>query len=220
MIVKVDGKEVNASGSFRNFGEEDMPGYQKADGTMEYLMQIDSNEETGLAVKKIQVILENLGTVNKQAEFVSGVKGTWTLDWKLAGTEKEEGLSVNQTIGDTDTVVKSIEITPLSLTIHYDMPRKKITKQSYGDDGVTTWETYEEPWFLYGFRMKDGTVRQMVFQSQEQGYDDETTEAYTVKYATDQIVDVEQITSLLYVKPGGNLQEPEEDELVEVKLPE
>ena len=71
-----------------------------------------------------------------------------------------------------------------------------------------------------GFRMKDGTVRQMVFQSQEQGYDDETTEAYTVKYATDQIVDVEQITSLLYVKPGGNLQEPEEDELVEVKLPE
>lgn len=220
VIVKVDGKEVNASGSFRNFGEEDMPGYQKADGTMEYLMQIDSNEENGLAVKKIQVILENLGTVNKQAEFVSGVKGTWTLDWKLAGTEKEEGLSVNQTIGDTDTVVKSIEITPLSLTIHYDMPRKKITKQSYGDDGVTTWETYEEPWFLYGFRMKDGTVRQMVFQSQEQGYDDETTEAYTVKYATDQIVDVEQISSLLYVKPGGNLQEPERDELVEVRLPE
>lgn len=219
VIVKVDGKEVNASGSFRNFGEEDMPVYQKADGTMEYLMQIDSNEENGLAVKKIQVILENLGTVNKQAEFVSGVKGTWTLDWKLAGTEKEEGLSVNQTIGDTDTVVKSIEITPLSLTIHYDMPRKKITKQSYGDDGVTTWETYEEPWFLYGFRMKDGTVRQMVFQSQEQGYDDETTEAYTVKYATDQIVEAEQINSLLYVKPGGNLQEPGEEDLVEVKLP-
>lgn len=121
VIVKVDGKEVNASGSFRNFGEEDMPVYQKADGTMEYLMQIDSTEENGLAVKKIQVILENLGTVNKQAEFVSGVKGTWTLDWKLAGTEKEEGLSVNQMIGDTDTVVKSIEITPLSLTIHYDM---------------------------------------------------------------------------------------------------
>lgn len=219
VIVKVDGKEVNASGSFRNFGEEDMPGYQKADGTMEYLMQIDSNEENGLAGKKIQVILENLGTVNKQAEFVSGVKGTWTLDWELAGTEKEEGLSVNQTIGDTDTVVKSIEITPLSLTIHYDMPRKKITKQSYGDDGVTTWETYEEPWFLYGFRMEDGTVRQMVFQSQEQGYDDETTEAYTVKYATDQIVEAEQINSLLYVKPGGNLQEPGEEDLVEVKLP-
>ena len=128
VIVKVDGKEVNASGSFRNFGEEDMPVYQKADGTMEYLMQIDSNEENGLAVKKIQVILENLGTVNKQAEFVSGVKGTWTLDWKLAGTEKEEGLSVNQTIGDTDTVVKSIEITPLSLTIHYDM-KTEITGQ-------------------------------------------------------------------------------------------
>ena len=219
VIVKVDGKEVNVSGSFRNFGEEDEPVYQKADGTMEYLMQIDSTEENGLTVKKIQVILENLGTVNKQAEFVSSVKGTWTLDWKLAGTEKEEGLSVNQTIGDTDTVVKSIEITPLSLTIHYDMPRKKITKQSYGDDGVTTWETYEEPWFLYGFRMKDGTVRQMVFQSQEQGYDDETTEAYTVKYATDQIVEAEQINSLLYVKPGGNLQEPGEEDLVEVKLP-
>ena len=128
IIVKVDGKEINASGSFRNFGEEDMPVYQKADGTMEYLMQIDSNEENGLAVKKIQVILENLGTVNKQAEFVSGVKGTWTLDWKLAGTEKEEGLSVNQAIGDTDTVVKSIEITPLSLTIHYDM-KTEITGQ-------------------------------------------------------------------------------------------
>ena len=220
IVVKVDGKEVNVSGSFRNFGEEDEPVYQKADGTMEYLMQIDANEKNGLAGKKIQVILENLGTVDKQAEFVSGVKGTWTLDWKLAGTEKEKGLSVNQTIGDTDTVVKSIEITSLSLTIHYDMPRKKITKQSYGDDGVTTWETYEEPWFLYGFRMKDGTVRQMVFQSQEQGYDDETTEAYTVQYATDQIVEVEQISSLLYVKPGGNLQEPERDELVEVRLPE
>lgn len=220
IIVKTDGKEVNVSGSFRNFGEEGEPVYQKSDGTMEYLMQIDSNEENGLAGKKIQVILENLGTVNKQAEFVPDVKGSWKLDWEFAGTEKEEGLSVNQTIGDTDTVVKSIEITPLSLTIHYDMPRKKITKQSYGDDGVTTWETYEEPWFLYGFRMKDRTVRQMVFQSQEQGYDDETTEAYTVKYATDQIVEVEQISSLLYVKPGGNLQEPERDELVEVRLPE
>ncbi len=220
IVVKVDGKEVNVSGSFQNFGEEDASVYQKADGTMEYLMQIDANEENGLAGKKIQVILENLGTVNKQAEFVSDVKGTWTLDWKLAGTEKEEGLPVNQTIGDTDMVVKSIEGTPLSLTIHYDMPRKKVTKQAYGDDGVTTWETYEEPWFLYGFRMEDGTVRQMIFQSQEQGYDDETTEAYTVQYATDQIVNVDQINSLLYVKPGGNLQEPGEDELVEVKLPE
>lgn len=220
IIVKTDGKEVNVSGSFRNFGEEDEPVYQKADGTMEYLMQIDTNEKNGLAGKKIQVILENLGTVNKQAEFVSDVKGIWTLDWELAGTEKEKGLPVNQTIGDTDMVVKSIEGTLLSLTIHYDMPRKKVTKQAYGDDGVTTWETYEEPWFLYGFRMEDGTVRQMVFQSQEQGYDDETTEAYTVQYATDQIIDVEQINSLLYVKPGGNLQEPEEDELIEVKLPE
>ena len=182
--------------------------------TKEYLMQIDANEKNGLTGKKIQVILENLGTVNKQAEFVSDVKGTWTLDWKLAGTEKEEGLPVNQTIGDTDMVVKSIEGTPLSLTIHYDMPRKKVIKQAYGDDGMTTWETYEEPWFLYGFRMEDGTVRQMVFQSQEQGYDDETTEAYTVQYAMD------QINSLLYVKPSGNLQEPGEDELVEVKLPE
>ena len=62
------------------------------------------------------------------------------------------------------------EVTPLSLTIHYDMPRKKITKQSYGDDGVTTWEIDEEPWFLYGFRMKDGTIQQMIFQSQEQEY--------------------------------------------------
>ena len=220
VIVKVDGKEVNTSGSFRNFGEGDVPVYQEADGTMEYLMQIDANEKNGLTGKKIQVILENLGTVNKQAEFVSDVKGTWTLDWKLAGTEKEEGLPINQTIGDTDMVVKSIEGTPLSLTIHYDMPRKKVTKQAYGDDGVTTWETYEEPWFLYGFRMEDGTVRQMVFQSQEQGYDDETTEVYTVQYATDQIINVDQINSLLYVKPGGNLQEPGEDELVEVKLPE
>lgn len=218
VIVKVDGKEVNVSGSFQNFGEEDASVYQKADGTMEYLMQIDSNEENGLAGKKIQVILENLGTVNKQAEFIPEVEGTWTLDWELAGTEQEEGLAVNQTIGDT--VVKSIEATPLSLTIHYDMPRKKVTKQSYGDDGVITWETYEEPWFLYGFRMKDGTVRQMVFQSQEQGYDDETTEAYTVKYATDQIVEAEQIGSLLYVKPGGNVQEPGEDDLVEVKISE
>lgn len=220
VIVKVDGKEVNVSGSFQNFAEEDASVYQKADGTMEYLLQIDANEENGLAGKKIQVILENLGTVNKKAEFVSGVEGIWMLDWELAGTEKEEGLAVNQTIGDTDTVVKSIEVTPLSLTIHYDMPRKKVTKQSYGDDGVTTWETYEEPWFLYGFRMKDGTVRQMVFQSQEQGYDDETTEAYTVKYATDQIVEVEQINSLLYVKPGGNVQEPGEDDFVEVKISE
>ena len=49
IIVKTDGKEVNVSGSFRNFGEEDEPVYQKADGTMEYLMQIDTNEKNGLA---------------------------------------------------------------------------------------------------------------------------------------------------------------------------
>ena len=49
IIVKIDGKEVNVSGSFRNFGEEDEPVYQKADGTMEYLMQIDTNEKNGLA---------------------------------------------------------------------------------------------------------------------------------------------------------------------------
>lgn len=220
VIVKVDGKEVNISGSFRNFGEGDVPVYQKTDGTMEYLMQIDSNEENGLAGKQIQVILENLGTVNKQAEFVPDVEGFWTLSWELAGTKKEERLTVSQTIGDTDTIVKSIETTPLSLTIYYDMPRKKITKQLYGDDGITTWETYEEPWFLYGFRLKDGTIRKMIFQSQEQGYDDEITEAYTVKYATDQIVEAEKISSLLYVRPGGNVQEPGKDDLVEVKLPE
>ena len=37
-------------------------------------------KKTGMAGKKIQVILENLGTVNKQAEFVPDVKGAgrWT----------------------------------------------------------------------------------------------------------------------------------------------
>ena len=45
-------------------------------------------KKNGLAGKKIQVILENLGTVNKQAEFVPDVKGSWKLDWELAGTKK------------------------------------------------------------------------------------------------------------------------------------
>lgn len=75
-------------------------------------------------------------------------------------------------------------------------------------------------WFLYWISHERTELSGKWFSSlQEQGYDDETTEAYTVKYATDQIVEAEQINSLLYVKPGGNLQEPGEEDLVEVKLP-
>ena len=36
----------------RNFGEEDEAVYQKADGTMEYLLQIDTNEKTGWQVRR------------------------------------------------------------------------------------------------------------------------------------------------------------------------
>lgn len=218
VVVTVGKEEADYAGGFQNFGEREAPVYVKNDGTMEYLLMIDQKTVETLKGKKIQVMFENLGTVDSQAQFVPDIQGSWKLEWALEGVEQEESISVNQKIADTDTTVKKIEITPLSLTICYDMPRKKIIEQIYEDEGVSTRETYEEPWFLYGFRMKDGTVRKLEFQSQEQGYEDERSDAYTVTYATDQIMENEEIAGLLYVKPGGNIQEPEEENLVEIAV--
>lgn len=196
-IVNDDGSPVqlNADGGFTE-------NYTLEDGSMEYHITLSNSMNKGFFIgKPIHVELKNLGTVDK-AQYQPGVEGTWTFDWTLEGSSQMRECSLNAPLGDSGATVVKAEISPISLRAEFQYPRQEIQEKGIDENGKEiTMTSYKEPPRLSGVRMKDGTVYPYLYLGPGgQGYENNNSDRYTITFAIDRVIDVEQVESLLFSK--------------------
>ena len=178
--------------------------YVLDDGTMEYHITLfNHNEEKGKFFgKPIHVELKNLGTVAK-AEYFSGIEGNWTFDWTLAGADTTEVYEPDFMLEDTGAKVKKIEVSPISIMVEYDFPRQETEEEYMDENGKVGMVTmFGEPPFAKGVKLKDGTVIKYLYSGPGGGgYEDENSDTYSFLLASDRVIDVDEIESILFLKP-------------------
>lgn len=210
IVAGEDGKPVYEDGTPLQSDEEgDLTmGYKAEDGTMEYHINLASDNEEGYFLNKpIHVVLKNLGTYPGKAGAVeTAVEGEWVFDWTLQGSSEIYKADCNEALGDTGVYVTGAEISPISIKAIYDAPRWTIAEPAVNETTgeVFTHEAFVEPPALAGVKMKDGTLYPYMYYGPGlSGYVDESGNCYVEMFAIDRILDVNQVEALLFRKGDG-----------------
>ena len=119
MISGNDGMVVNADGSAPETEADGsmIENYVMDDGSLEYHMILKSHERGFFTGKQLHVELENLGTVAK-AQYFPDIEGSWKLDMTLGGADTAKYIETNEKLGDTETIVTGVELSPVSYAHH------------------------------------------------------------------------------------------------------
>lgn len=201
LVVGPDGMPMYADGQPVDLEKEgDFGRYVQEDGSLEYRIFLMSEEEGAFLDQPIHVELYGIGTVHK-AEYHEEIQGRWVFDWNLQGTDAMRECVLNAALGDTGATVTRAEISPISLHVEYRFPMQKVKEEAVTEDGQTVYtEMLAEPPALMGVKMKDGTLYPYLTNGGSMGYAPEDPERYIVTFATDRILDVGQVESLLFLR--------------------
>lgn len=191
--VYADGSEI----STENIEEK----YIQADGSMEYILILTSKEKGFFINKPVHIDLNGLGTVYK-TQYTPVKEDTWSFDWTFSGSPDAKEIELNATLGDTGATVIHAEISPISLCVSYDFSKEQINAEDTAEDGTAySYTTFKEAPALTGVRMKDGTLYPYLYGGPGSiGYENDNTNIYISRFATDRILDIDQIDSLLFIK--------------------
>lgn len=170
--------------------EEKWEGYKLEDGSYEYCMTLTHTADKDYFVgKPIHVELHNLGTAEK-ADFTNAIDATWSFDWVLDGSSEKKEYDLNAPVGDTGVTVKHVEISPISLNVTYDFP-KKIYNKMDNSSGML--------FFPDGVRLKDGTELKGIYLGPgTEGYISQNE--YFIAFPVDRILDTDEIDAILVRK--------------------
>ena len=225
IIAGEDGMPVRASDGSSALDENGdmMYYYVQEDGSMEFDINMNNYSEKGFFIgKDIQVELKDLGTVDK-AEFTKTLEGTWSFEWTLGGADTAKTYTLNQPLGDSGATIQTVEISPISVYAEYNFPIQKETITGENEDGTTSESTtFKEAPPLMGIKLKDGTViKNMYMGGGMIGYQNNSSDDYVYAYATDRIIDPDQIAYFLFVKDiSDGVQGLTEDDYYEVAVGE
>ena len=205
LIAGPDGRAVYADGSPIDYESDGMLGkYVMEDGSMEFTVTLACHEKGELLDKQIHVELENLGTVAKAEYLDTKVEGTWEFDWNLRGKESVETFVLQAELGDSGATVTKAELSPISMHVEYHFPLKEITEEGLDENGEVIYTKMNaEPPSLVGVKLKDGTLYPYLTDGGSMGYEEGDLETYIATFATDRIVDVEQVEGLLFWKSSS-----------------
>lgn len=170
--------------------------YRLEDGSYEYRLTLTHTADKDYFIgKPIHVELHNLGTAEK-ADLTNVTDATWSFDWVLEGSPEKKEYDLNVPIGDTGVTVKHVEISPISLNVTYDFP-KKIYNKMDNSSGML--------FFPDGVRLKDETELKSIYLGPgTNGYISENE--YFIAFPVDRILDTDEIDALLIRKgvEGGD----------------
>ncbi len=186
-----DGRAVRISdGKPLDEIEDYQENYRLEDGSYEYRLTLTHTADKDYFVgKPIHVELHNLGTVEK-ADFTNAIDATWSFDWVLDGSSEKKEYDLNAPVGDTGVTVKHVEISPISLNVTYDFP-KKIYNKMDNSSGML--------FFPDGVRLKDGTELKGIYLGPgTEGYISKNE--YFIAFPVDRILDTDEIDALLLRK--------------------
>lgn len=198
MISGNDGMFVNADGSEP---ETEADGsYMMDDGSLEYHMILKSHEKGFFTGKQLHVELENLGTVAK-AQYFPDIEGNWILDMTLGGADTARYIETCEKLGDTETIVTGVELSPVSMRVTYDFPKTEPRMEEFEDENgeIQTIAWPAQPPFAFGIRLKDGTVMKYISAGSEStGYTSEEGQEYVVSFPLDRVIDPDQVEAVLF----------------------
>ena len=195
MVVNADGSEpeTEADGSM-------IENYVMDDGSLEYHMILKSHEKGFFTGKQLHVELENLGTVAK-AQYFPDIEGSWKLDMTLGGADTAKYIETNEKLGDTETIVTGVELSPVSMRVTYDFPKTEPRMEEFEDENgeIQTIALPAQPPFAFGIRLKDGTVMKYISAGSESaGYTSEEGQEYVVSFPLDRVIDPDQVEAVLF----------------------
>lgn len=187
--VEIEGIEngANYSGGFMSDTDQDV---SSPDSTNEryYEIWLSNADQADWNGKKITVTFSNLQADNGKLDMYTELEGKWALSWTLSYTDHAQTFEINQTydIGGHEVVVKSIELSPLSMTI--DLGGTGL-EQLIEDAGLDELGTL----FMPSLILYDGTT----FQSfGGPGSENWTETEYTSTISFNKILDVDQLTGI------------------------
>lgn len=157
-----------------------------ADGTLEYMIWIDSaDEQASLLGKTLHVGLQSLGTVAR-AETDTAVDGCWELTLPLADVSMAKEFSVEQTALADGFSLETVRISPISVAAYYAAEK---APEVQGDDlGIPC---------VTGVVLKDGTRLTELTNGGRCGYTDEAgTTAYQLSRFS-RVIDTDEVSALL-----------------------
>ena len=195
MVVNADGTapETEADGSM-------IENYVMDDGSLEYHMILKSHEKGFFTGKQLHVEFENLGTVAK-AQYFPDIEGNWILDMSLGGADTAKYIETNEKLGDTETIVTGVELSPVSMRVTYDFPKTEPRMEEFEDENgeIQTIAWPAQPPFAFGIRLKDGTVMKYISAGSEStGYTSEEGQEYVVSFPLDRVIDPDQVEAVLF----------------------
>ena len=202
MISGDDGMVVNADGSVPETEADGsmIENYVMDDGSLEYHMILKSHEKGFFTGKQLHVELENLGTVAK-AQYFPDIEGNWILDMSLGGADTAKYIETNEKLGDTETIVTGVELSPVSMRVTYDFPKTEPRMEEFEDENgeIQTIAWPAQPPFAFGIRLKDGTVMKYISAGSEStGYTSEEGQEYVVSFPLDRVIDPDQVEAVLF----------------------
>ncbi|MDY3250248.1 MAG: DUF4179 domain-containing protein [Candidatus Choladocola sp.] len=203
-----DGKAIHTDGTPLAEGEE--ISYVMEDGSMEFHVDMMSDEKGAFFDKPIHVELKDLGVYSGKAEDVAvEAEGDWSFDWILTGSEDVKKLELNAPLEGSEAVILEAELSPISVSVTYDFPRQSETEMGTDENGeATVCTTYKEPPYFTGVRLKDGTIYTCISGGGISGYETEDTDIYKSITALERVIDVDQIESLLFIRSRPEGEQP------------
>ena len=126
-------------------------------------------------------------------------------------------------MGDSGATIQTVEVSPISVYAEYNFPIQKETITGENEDGTTSESTtFKEAPPLMGIKLKDGTViKNMYMGGGMIGYQNNSSDDYVYAYATDRIIDPDQIAYFLFIKDiSDGEQGLTEDDYYEVAVGE
>lgn len=163
--------------------------YKAKDGSMEYIEYIHFTEPGKHLGKEVTAHFRALGVAAEKAVDKETMQGSWDLKWTMTGTDKNLTGNPDAPIGDTGYILRGFQITPLTV--------RAVMKIDGYYEG---WDTLMDfPTGIAGVRMKDVSINHRIYPSEER-YDDKIEPRAILEKQAMEILDVDQVESLLFHK--------------------
>lgn len=185
------GNGVNYSGGFMS--DTDNSGSPSgAVNERYYEIWLDNSEQEDWNGKKITLGFTNLQADKGKLDMYTVVEGEWDLSWTLSYMDQTQTFEINDTydINGQEVLVKSIELSPLSMTLDIggDGLKQLIDDSDLNQCGCLC---------TLSLTMQDGTMFDPEGPGSEAGMDN----SYTRTTLFDKVLDVDQVTGFTLTFP-------------------
>lgn len=206
--LTTDGEPIDASYFFGLPEDENGPIEDGTDNISYWEVWIQNNEGCNLLGKDLTFTFKDLFynmTKAGSAKDKMIATGSWNLTWNVKYDNSMETFQTEKEVPEFNLSIQKIVLSPISISVTYDLPRKEVTQQATDQDGaVTESHTWESPAYPCGFRMKDGTCAGEFFGPASEGYADSSSNEYILHQGMSKILDVDNVKAVIFKNEFGD----------------